>query len=478
MLDVAGEGKAKSGGAMAVSVVAATVAAVSLGALLVVTSGARTVAVTSQALEWSNAVSAASAATRAANSQALVFAVDFDLGVASPQARSVALAEARNSLAALESVAASPPDGAEQESVLIAVRGLQVAAADTIESIERGNLVEADRLHSEAFALAYQDASAALIVQQNVFATAVLDADGVAARFESVTQVLITLLIPVGAVLVYRRVVKRQQRERRLVFEARLSAEKEYSKSKDEFFDGISHELRTPLTAIYGLSEHLVEHGLDDVAEAEELISMIHRDSAELFRMVEDLLMAARLDAGLVDVDLGPVDVRVLFDAVVGSLRQSGSSARVEGTASARAEYRFLTHVARNLLSNASTHGGGEVLVTIEETGSTVSITVADDGPGVSADKVDTLFTSFVHDGSEVLLVGSVGLGLAVARLLIEAMGGTIQYSRVDGWTVFTATLQADRSDVGLQGRTAPPDPFAPVSERGTASPGQIAVGA
>ena len=464
--------------ATAVAVVAAAVAIVSLSALLVVTSGARTATVTSQALEWSNAVSAASAATRAANSQALVFAVDFELGVASPQAKSIALAEAKNTLDALTVVAAAPPSGAKKQSILIVIRDLEKAAGDTIEAIEGGDLVEADRLHSDVFARAYRDASGILSVQQTAFAIAVLDADGIAAKFESITQVLITLLIPMLAVVTYRRVEARRRRERKIVFEARLAAEKQYSTSKDEFFDGISHELRTPLTAIYGLSAHLVEHGLDDVDEAEELISMIHRDSAELFRMVEDLLMAARLDAGLVDVDLGSVDVRALFDGIVGSLGRSASSVRVEGTASARAEHRFLTHVARNLLSNASTHGGGEVLVTIEEHGPTVSITVADDGPGVDAAKVDTLFTPFVHDGSEVLLVGSVGLGLAVARLLIEAMGGTIQYSRTGGWTVFTATLRAYQSDVGLQDRTAPPDPFAPVSEGGTASPGQIAVGA
>ena len=480
MSEVAGKSVVKHRGATAVSVVAAVVAAVSLGALLVVTSGARTVAVTSQALEWSNAVSAASAATRAANSQALVFAVDFDLGVASPQARSVALTEARSSLAALESAAASPPGGAQQESVLIAVRDLQVAAADTIEALERANLFEADRLHSEVFAQAYQDTSAALFVQQAAFATAVLDADGVAARFESVTQLLITLLIPVGAVLAYRRVVARQQRERKIIFEARLSAEKRYSRSKDEFFDGISHELRTPLTAIYGLSEHLVEHGLGDIGEAEELIALIHRDSAELFRMVEDLLMAARLDDGLFKVDLASVDVRAVFDGVAGSLRRSGVTVSVEGTASAHAEHRFLTHVARNLLSNASTYGGGEVLVKIKEHASTVRITVADDGPGVDPATVDTLFAPLVHDGSEVLLVGSVGLGLAVARLLIEVMGGTIQYSRIDGWTVFTATLQADGSDAAVKSIAMPSDPFAPAPspESGTAPPGQIAMGA
>ena len=150
--------------ATAVAVVAAAVAIVSLSALLVVTSGARTATVTSQALEWSNAVSAASAATRAANSQALVFAVDFELGVASPQAKSIALAEAKNTLDALTVVAAAPPSGAKKQSILIVIRDLEKAAGDTIEAIEGGDLVEADRLHSDVFARAYRDASGILSV--------------------------------------------------------------------------------------------------------------------------------------------------------------------------------------------------------------------------------------------------------------------------------------------------------------------------
>jgi len=455
------DGSSMQRGTVAVVIVAAFVAVGSLGALLVVTSGARTVAVTSEALEWSNAVSAASAATRAANSQALVFAVDFELGVASAEARAIAVDEARNNLVLLQDVASSPPSGAHDEGVLTTISELQAAALNTIVAIEGGDLAEADRLHSEVFGRAYRNSSAALLVQQGEFAAAVQAADSVAARFEAATQLFITLLIPIGAILVYRTVVRRQQRDRRLVFEARLSAEQEYSRSKDEFFGGMSHELRTPLTSIYGLSGHLMESGLHDPSEAEELIALIHRDSAELFRMVEDLLMAARLDAGLVDVTPTPVDIAAAFASVINPMKRTGVDVELDGSATVRGDRCLVTHIARNLLSNAHAHGGDSIRVAIREVDSAIKVEVSDNGPGVATDRVDTLFKPFVHDGAEVLLVGTFGLGLAVARLLVEAMGGTIEYRRADGWSSFVLTLES----VGSRSVAIPPpmsgDPFA-----------------
>lgn len=473
------DGTSTQRGTAAVAIVAALVAAVSLVALLVVTSGARKVAVTSQALDWSNAVSAASAATRAANAQALVFAVDYGLGVASADAKAVALDEARNNLSNFETIMSNPVVNASDQAVMAPVRGLQSAALNTILAIERGDLIEADRLHSEVFEQAYRDASSALAVQQATFAAAVQDADGVAARFEAVVQLLITLLIPVGAVLAYRRLVGRQQRERRLVFDARLSAEQEYSRSKDEFFSGMSHELRTPLTSIYGLSGHLVEHGLHDRSEAAELVALIHRDSAELFRMVEDLLMAARLDAGMVDVELAPVDVASVFASVVVPMQRAGVDVELDGSAMVRGDHRLLTHIARNLLSNAQAHGGASTRVTIQEHGSVITIAVSDDGPGVPPNRVDSIFAPFVHEGAEVLLVGTVGLGLAVARLLVEAMGGTIEYTRSDGWSTFAVALNAAGVRVVVESVPKSGDPFtdAPATPIPTTPPDQIAVG-
>ena len=134
-------------------------------------------------------------------------------------------------------------------------------------------------------------------------------AESDAGRVERLTQLVVTLLIPAAAIIINQLVVRRQYRERRLQIEAKLDAERELGRARDEFIAGMSHELRTPLTSIYGFSEYLLDQGLIDPDEAIELIAMINRDSADLSRMIEDLLAAARLEAGALPFEATPVDL-------------------------------------------------------------------------------------------------------------------------------------------------------------------------
>ena len=92
--------------------------------------------------------------------------------------------------------------------------------------------------------------------------------------------------------LAYRSLLRRQIRHSQVELDARLAAEREITRSRDEFIANISHELRTPLTSIYGFSEVLLEGGVDD-EESRDLVAMINRETSELGRMVEDLLVTA-----------------------------------------------------------------------------------------------------------------------------------------------------------------------------------------
>ena len=98
-----------------------------------------------------------------------------------------------------------------------------------------------------------------------------------------------------------------------------------------------------------------------------------------------------------------------------------------------------LRQVLHNLISNAVRHGGSEITVLGRPDGGGFSVAVGDDGPGVPARTEGRLFTRFVHSADQALITGSVGLGLAITRLLIEGMGGTVVYERRDGHTWFTA---------------------------------------
>ena len=141
-------------------------------------------------------------------------------------------------------------------------------------------------------------------------------------------------------------------------------AEKTVGRAKDQFIANISHELRTPLTSIYGFSEILVEQGLIDPDEAHTLISLINEESAELNRMVEDLLTVARAEAGTIAYNF--VDLRLANElaTVVRPLQRAGMAIEVAcPSLRVQADQLRTRQVLRNLLSNAHRWGGDEVLI-------------------------------------------------------------------------------------------------------------------
>ena len=137
-------------------------------------------------------------------------------------------------------------------------------------------------------------------VRRDDAAASVTDATDLMSRIANLAAFVIAFLIPATAILAYRRIAKNQLRLAEVQLDARLDAERDLVKAKDEFVASISHELRTPLTSIYGFSELLIEEGLVDPEYSMELISMINDQSSELHRMVEDLLTSARHEAGTI----------------------------------------------------------------------------------------------------------------------------------------------------------------------------------
>ena len=127
---------------------------------------------------------------------------------------------------------------------------------------------------------------------------------------------------------------------------------------------------------------------------------------------------------------------------VVAPFVRSGNSVtvRCDGSPLWADQLRF-HQVIRNLVSNAVKHGGPNVVVQGGRDGAAFVCSVTDDGPGIPAEYEERLFERFVHGGDVPLLVGSVGLGLAIASSLAEAMGGALGYQRSDGKTHFTVRL-------------------------------------
>lgn len=160
--------------------------------------------------------------------------------------------------------------------------------------------------------------------------------------------------------------------------------------------------------------------------------------------MVEDLLTAARLEAGALSFEPQDVDLaEEVRTAVAPYLRTGAAITTLCPHLMVRADPLRLRQVIRNLVSNAVKHGGPTVWVEAQRRQDQVVVRVVDDGEGVSPEVEGRLFERFVHDGRRALLAGSVGLGLAVARELVESMGGRLTYTREGGRTVFACHLPA-----------------------------------
>ncbi len=406
------------------------------------TSNAERVANNAEALHEANATIGSAALSRAAVAQAVVFGIDYSYhGVATKEARDEAVAAAESNLDQTEEWAVALADDEETKDLAAELAAFVESGRGVVTSVSRGLFRDADVKHQTVFEPQYAVVAEALEQRQDVVATRVSDTERVAGLVGLATQLATTLLIPAATILIYFFIVRRQYREEHLRMETKLNAQRELSESKDAFIAGISHELRTPLTGIYGFSEHLLENGISDPVETMELIRLINKDSADLSRMVDDILTAARLESDVLAFEYQAVALYEESAAAIAPLQRAGADIRLEGNALVWADPVRTRQIIDNLVSNAIQHGGPAVEVYLETNERNAVVTVSDNGLGVDAGIVEKLFERFVHDGEESLLNGSIGLGLSIARSLARTMGGDVTYVRAGGWTNFVLTL-------------------------------------
>lgn len=218
----------------------------------------------------------------------------------------------------------------------------------------------------------------------------------------------------------------------------RNDAMAELVRAKDDFIASISHEIRTPLTAVVGLSAELNESPSMPKEERIELLKLVADQAAEMSNIVEDLLVAARLDRGTVSVELEPVD---LVSELVSTVEGLGVTVDmpVSRPPEVDADPRRLRQVLRNLLTNAVRYGGPRIRVLTGSQDDNGWIEVRDNGSGVPPEQAAKIFEPYATASTAVQ--GSVGLGLAVARQLAELMDGTLRYERNGSESVFRLEL-------------------------------------
>jgi PAS domain S-box-containing protein len=218
--------------------------------------------------------------------------------------------------------------------------------------------------------------------------------------------------------------------------------------AKDEFLGLVSHELKTPITTIFGNSRILVNKydTLDREAKVGALED-INRESARLHRIVDNLLILARLERGQ-ELDLEPVLVRRIAERVIARHRESFPrrpiNLHTDGANAVLATEVYIEQVLQNLLSNAEKYSPGNqpIDIVIETTDAELIARVLDRGSGIHDTDIQQLFTPFFRAPDTSAAAPGIGVGLAVCRRIIDALRGRMwAQSREGGGSEFAFAL-------------------------------------
>ena len=227
------------------------------------------------------------------------------------------------------------------------------------------------------------------------------------------------------------------------------------SAMKDEFLATLSHELRTPLNAILGWAG-MLQRGVQDEATLRRGLETIERNARAQGQLIDDLLDMSRIVAGTLRLDVQCVDPARVIEAALGTVHPAVVAKQIELRVDlARCEELHgevhgdpgrLQQVLWNLLSNAVkfTPNGGTVGVVLERDGNDAVIRVSDSGIGIAREFLPHVFDRFrQQDASITRRHGGLGLGLSIARQLVELHGGTIAVDSAgaNAGTTFTLRL-------------------------------------
>jgi signal transduction histidine kinase len=237
---------------------------------------------------------------------------------------------------------------------------------------------------------------------------------------------------PVRKVGVVADVTERHHAEEALE-QARREADRA-NQAKSEFLSKMSHELRTPLNAILGFGQLLQ---LDDPnQEQTESVDHMLRGGRHLLGLINEILDISRIESGSLSLSLEAVDVAEMVKDAVDLIRPLAADREIDILAPSATDHQRLKQVLLNLASNAVNHNryGGSIRVAYQSTApGRVTIVVEDTGPGLAPDKLARLFTPFDRLGAEQADVQGTGMGLALSKGLVEAMGGSLSADSTEG---------------------------------------------
>jgi len=255
---------------------------------------------------------------------------------------------------------------------------------------------------------------------------------------------------PVAVVAVLRDVTGDVQAEQKLLLA--VSQAEQASRAKSEFLSRMSHELRTPLNSVLGFAQ-LLE--MDDLTpDQQEAVAHILRAGRHLLGLIDEVLDISRIEMGHLDLSMEAVELDTLVEdavALTSPLAQRvgvsvSTVSNLTAATCALADRQRLLQVLLNLMSNAVKYNspGGKVRITCESlSGGHVGVAVSDTGPGIREEDMRSLFEPFERLGAEQIGIEGAGVGLTIAKSLVERMGGVLDvFSKVGEGSTFEVVLQ------------------------------------
>ena len=238
------------------------------------------------------------------------------------------------------------------------------------------------------------------------------------------------------------------ERTRAIENVGKAEAARENEKLRSAILDSIAHEFRTPLTAIKASVTSLLSGGFE-ASQENELLTVINEESDRLNHLVEEATQLARLEAKQVELDLTPHDVGEAIRGALESAKKALSGHPVELRKDgefppALFDLDLITNVVYQLLENAAKYSAPDapIHVSAEHTDSEIVVSVADRGAGIDELDQSLIFDKFYRGRDNRYSVQGTGMGLAIAKAVVEAHGGTIRVtSQLGHGSVFSFTL-------------------------------------
>jgi len=243
------------------------------------------------------------------------------------------------------------------------------------------------------------------------------------------------------------------ERARALEALSKNRAEQEHERLRSALLDSVTHEFRTPLTSIKASVTTLLSGSNLDDQGRRELLTVIDEETDRLNRLVGEAAEMAQLDAGMFKLDLQPHSIQEALEPALQDARSSLENHPVEliiapNLPEARMDLQRIREVLMHLLENAGKYSGPgtPIKVTSELKGDQIVTCVADRGPGIDSFEQSLIFEKFYRGRNQRYSAPGTGMGLSIAKVIVEAHGGTISLvSQLGSGSVFSFTLPIEK---------------------------------